>query len=49
MFCMKLLGTDSSTEKIGGRDVNSLNAKQGTEELLDEIVVLVDVSMRTNG
>ena len=49
MFCMKLLGMDSSIEEIAGRDANSLNAKQSTEELLDEIVVFVDLSMRTNG
>ena len=46
---MKLLGMDSSTEEIAGRDDNNLNAKQSNEELLDEIVVFVDVSMRTNG
>ena len=49
MFCMKLLGMYSSTEEIVGLDANSLNAKQSGEELLDEIVVLVDVFMRTNG
>ena len=46
---MKLLGMYSSTEEIAGRDVNSLNAKQSREWFLDGIVVLVDVSMRTNG
>ena len=46
---MKLLGMYSSTEEIAGRDANSLNAKQSNEELQDEIVVFVDVSMRTNG
>ena len=49
MFCMKLLGMYSSTEEIARRDANSLNAKQSNEELQDEIVVFVDVSMRTNG
>ena len=46
---MKLLGMYSSTKEIAGLDIDSLNAKQSTEELLDEIVVFVDVSMRTNG
>ena len=46
---MKLLGMDSSTEEIAGRDVNSLNAKQSSEELLDGIEVFVDVAMRTSG
>ena len=49
MFCMKLLSIYSSTEGIAGRDASSLNTKQSNEELQDEIVVFVDLSMRTNG
>ena len=49
MFCMKLLSMYSFAEEIVGQDANSLNAKQSNEELQDEIVVFVDLSMRTNG
>ena len=49
MLYMKLLSMYSSTKEIAGQDTNSLNAKHSNEELQDEIVVFVDVSMRTNG
>ena len=39
MFSIKSLSMDSSTKETQGLEIDSLNAKQSGEELLDGIVV----------